>query len=109
MFYSAVFYFAYKLSPVSVHVEVIDDGEGEPSTWSNTKGEVGVNSEEDEEDEEEEEEGFFIPLTFPRVGHQKKYVESDPEWQAFERFSKDKEWQRKVNSKLFLLHLTLPC
>ena len=60
-----------------------------------------------EEDEEEvlvpdtiPEDAYFIPLGFARQRPQTYYKGSDPEWQSFIEFSKDRKRSMAIRSKL---------
>lgn len=87
MVYGACYYLAYRVinAPFDAYAEEID------------KAVQMVKSQE----EEEEEIGFFIPfLGTTKMVQPGPYSGSDPEWQQFIKFSKDKELGEKVRGML---------
>jgi hypothetical protein len=48
-------------------------------------------------DDEDEESGFFLPLMWPVEMERTFYKGSDPEWQEYMKFAKDKESQKRAH------------
>lgn len=94
--YGGCYYFAYRAinAPFDAYAEEID------------KAVQMVKSQE----EDEEEIGFFIPfLGTTKMVQPGPYSGSDPEWQEFIKFSKDKELGEKVRGMLLLFFFRYGC
>jgi hypothetical protein len=79
----------YYFLPFSISVGLDDDGKEAMVD----DGSLEV----EEKNEEDDEPGLFIPLTWPMECERTFYKGSDPEWQEYMKFAKDKESQKRAH------------
>lgn len=79
----------YYMIPFTVEIEIHE--------YESEDGAV-IGDEEDEEEDEELVGLFFLPLTWPKKMPRMFYKGSDPEWQEYIKFNKDKAKQKDICS-----------
>lgn len=107
--YTGTTYWAlqFLLRHIDIQIEEIEEDTSD-HTVSRRAGEEGEweeqgDEEEDEEDEFADEDSTFIPMTWATKLPRSFYKGSDPEWQAFVKFAKDKPRQKKIQDELLQL------
>ena len=92
------------------YFDLLDDDEDKHAAEEVEKEEEGEEGEEGEEEEVEipetmPEDAIFIPLGLTHQRPQTFYKGSDPEWQSFVKFRRNRDRETKVRSRLHLLRL----
>jgi hypothetical protein len=97
LFYAVpVFYFCYYNAPFSLEIEYDASDEKEAVKEDGSTEFI----DEEDGDLDDEEEGFFLPMTWPKLGEQTFYKGSDPEWREYVKFNKNRERQKRIFSML---------
>ena len=76
-----------------------DSGDSEAETLETAQGESAEEEEGVDIPDEIPEDAFFIPLGFARKKPKAFYKKTDPEWQSFVAFSKDKKRAQFIRSR----------